>query len=125
MTERRNCPQVNFNIPDEAARWRLEFFGTRGHLMGDSVIGQADGGRLDALFLSEVGGYEAQQDAASRKGESVAVEFGDLYAREFDSFCQTILTGGQPAVPASEAVQVQRVVEAAYRSSLEKRIIEL
>ena len=43
--------QNNFNIPDEVAKWRLEFFGDHGRLMGDMVIGQEDGGTLDALFM--------------------------------------------------------------------------
>ncbi len=116
--------QVNFNIPDEAAQWRLEFFGTRGHLMGDSVIGQTDGGHLDALSLPESNGYDAIQAGAARKGETITAQFGDLYEREFDSFCQTLLHGAPFAVPASDAVRVQRVVEAAYRSSLEKRFVQ-
>ena len=117
--------QVNFNIPDEAARWRLEFFGTRGRLLGDSVIGQTDGGRLDAMFVQHAGGYDARQDGAKIQGEAVAAEFGDLYEREFSSFNRAILTGAEPEVPASQAVQVQRVVEAAYLSSREGRIVEL
>jgi alanyl-tRNA synthetase len=39
--------QTNFNIPDEVSKWRLEFFGTRGRLMGDTIIGQNDGGKLN------------------------------------------------------------------------------
>ena len=38
------------SIPDEAALWRLEFFGTRGRLAGKGVIGQVDGGSVDALL---------------------------------------------------------------------------
>ena len=117
--------QSNFNIPDDAAKWRLEFFGDQGRLMGDTVIGQVDGGSLDALFLGEQGGYDAQQDKKDVRGETIEVEFGNMYAREVASFSNSILTGAPVEVPAEQAVQVQRVMEAAYRSNDEKCVVTL
>ena len=117
--------QSNFNIPDDAAKWRLEFFGDQGRLMGDTVIGQVDGGSLDALFLGEQGSYDAQQDKKDVRGEAIEVEFGNMYAREIASFSNSILTGAPVEVPAEEAVQVQRVMEAAYRSNDEKCVVTL
>lgn len=67
--------QSNFNIPDEASTWR--------------------------------------------------VEFGNTYAREIESFSNSVLTGAPVEVPASEAVQVQRIMEAAYRSNDEGKIVTL
>lgn len=117
--------QSNFNIPDQAAKWRLEFFGDQGHLLGENVIGQIDGGRLDAMFCGEVGGYDAQQDTREVAGEEIPVEFGNLYTREIESFGNSVLNGLPLEVPASDAVQVQRVMEAAYRSNDEKCVIDL
>ena len=117
--------QSNFNIPDDAAKWRLEFFGDQGRLMGENVIGQIDGGTLDALFCGEVGGYDATQDTKNVKGEEIKVEFGNAYAREISSFSDSVLTGAPLEVPAEEAVYVQKVMEAAYRSNDEKRTITL
>lgn len=117
--------QSNFNIPDDAAKWRLEFFGDQGRLMGDSILGQVDGGALDALFLGPQGGYDAQQDAKAVAGETIDVAFGNLYTREIESFGDSILNGTPLVVPAADAVQVQRVMEAAYRANDEKRIIDL
>ncbi len=117
--------QSNFNIPDEAAKWRLEFFGTKGRLLGDNVIGQADGGSLDAIFLEGAKGYDARQDLREGTKASFDVAFGDMYAREIESFGRSVLEGAPLEVPAGEAVQVQRVVEAAYRSNDEKRVIDL
>jgi predicted dehydrogenase len=48
-----------------------------------------------------------------------------MYAREVASFSNSILTGAPLEVPAEEAVQVQRVMEAAYRSNDEARTIKL
>jgi len=117
--------QSNFNIPDEAAKWRLEFFGTRGRLLGDTVIGQVDGGSVDAMFLADVGGYDAAQDGKEAQKAVLDVVLGNMYTREIESFGNSLLNGTPLTVPASEAVQVQHVIEAAYRSCKEKRIIDL
>ncbi len=117
--------QSNFNIPDEAAKWRLEFFGDQGRLVGENVIGQVDGGTLDALFLGPQGGYDAVQNVKEAQGEHIDADFGNLYQREIDSFCRSLLTGAPLEAPASDAVQVQRVMEAAYLSNDTGKIIDL
>lgn len=109
--------QSNFNIPDAAAKWRLEFFGEQGRLLGDNVIGQIDGGTLDAMFLEKQGDYNAKQDTNEASAQSTDVEFGNMYTREIESFSNSLLNGTPLEVPAAEAVYVQRVMEAAYASS--------
>ena len=117
--------QSNFNIPDEAAAWRVEIFGDKGRLMGNGVIGQVDGGELDAMFLGDRGGYDAQQDKKDAAREAIEVEFGNTYTREIESFSNSLLTGAPLEVPATQAVQVQRIMEAAYRSNDEGMIVKL
>ena len=117
--------QSNFNIPDDAAKWRIELFGDQGRMLGDNIIGQVDGGTMDAMFLGEQGGYDAQQDKKDGAKAQIDVEFGNMYTREIESFSNSILTGAPLEVPASDAVQVQRVMEAAYRSNDEARTIKL
>lgn len=117
--------QSNFNIPDEAAKWQLNFYGTKGRLLGDTVIGQVDGGSVDAIYLDKSAGYEAQQDSRRTESQQLEVTFGNMYTREIISFGDSILNDKPLEVPASDAVQVQSVVEAAYRSNDEKRIIDL
>lgn len=117
--------QSNFNIPDEASTWRVEVFGDRGRLMGSGVIGQVDGGTLDAMFLGEQGGYDAQQNKENTAGESIEVTFGNTYEREITSFSNSLLTGAPLEVPASQAVQVQRIMEAAYKSNDDRVIVKL
>ena len=117
--------QSNFNIPDDASLWRIELFGDQGRLIGNGVIGQVDGGSLDAMFLGEQGGYDARQDKKDLKGETLDVTFGDCYEREITSFSNSLLTGAPLEVPASQAVQVQRIMEAAYCSDEEKKILSL
>ena len=86
---------------------------------------QIDGGKLDALFCGPVGGYDAQQDTKDVKGEEIEVEFGNMYTREIESFSNSILTGAPLEVPAEEAVYVQKVMEAAYKASDERKTIAL
>lgn len=112
--------QTNFNIPDEVSKWRLEFFGTRGRLLGDTVIGQNDGGKLNAVYLDGVSGYSATQDHADYAGIDVEGNFGNMYTREIESFADSILNQKPLEVPASDALHVQKVIEAAYKSSAER-----
>ncbi|MBQ8319695.1 MAG: Gfo/Idh/MocA family oxidoreductase [Clostridia bacterium] len=117
--------QTNFNIPDAAAKWRLEFFGTRGRLMGDTIIGQNDGGSLNALFLEDVAGYDAVQDHAEDKGIEMEGEFGDMYTREVESFAESVLENKPLVVPAEDALRVQKVIAAAYESTEKNTMIEI
>ena len=117
--------QTNFNIPDEAAKWRVEFFGTKGRLLGDTMIGQNDMGKLNAVFIDRNVAYSATQDHADDAGMDIPGDFGNLYTREVESFCNSILNGLPLEVPASDAVHVQRIMEKAYRSGKELKIFEV
>lgn len=117
--------QSNFNIPDDAAKWRIEIFGDEGRLIGDTVIGQVDGGTLDAMFLGTQGGYDAQQDKKDGNQTTIEVEFGNMYAREIESFSNSILQGISVEVPAEDAIRVQRIIEAAYASNNTATVITL
>ena len=117
--------QTNFNIPDEAAKWRLEFFGTKGRLLGDTVIGQIDGGRLNAVFIEQNVGYSSEQTHDDDDGIDIPGEFGNLYTREIESFSNSILNGLPLEVPAQDAVHVQRIMEKAYRSGEEMKMFPI
>ena len=118
--------QTNFNIPDPVAKWRFELFGTRGRLVGDDVVGQVDTGSVDAMFVDSVGGYDAQQSGDNRaEKQTITGEYGDLYQREVASFCDSLIHNKPFTVDARDAVLVQRVIEAAYRSNDENVIVTL
>lgn len=118
--------QSNFSIPDEAAKWRFELFGTKGRLMGSEIIGQVDAGDVEALFLEENSAYDAQQDGNKPASvQHLTGEFGDLYQRQIDSFCDSLLNHKPLEVDAREGLFAQRVVQAAYQSNDENRIIFL
>lgn len=117
--------QTNFNIPDEASKWRVEFFGTKGRLLGDTMIGQIDGGRLNAVFIDQNVAYSAEQTHNDDVGIEIEGNFGNLYTKEIESFSDSILNNKPLVVPASDAVHVQHIMELAYRSGEEMQIFEV
>ena len=77
-----------------------------------------------AMFRAP-GSHDAAQDGKQAQNTTLDVALGNMYTREIESFGESLLNGTPLTAPASEAVQVQRVIEAAYRSCEEKRIIDL
>jgi 1,5-anhydro-D-fructose reductase (1,5-anhydro-D-mannitol-forming) len=107
----------NFNIPDAAAKCRFEIYGTRGSMLAEGTISQVEGGKLDVVLSDDALGYDAKQDRVDVSPIEINVEFGNMYTKEIESFSQSILNKSSPEVPAEDALQVQRIVEAAYKSS--------
>ena len=68
------------------------------------MIGQVDGGTIDAIFLTEQGDYDAQQDHAGAQRTELHTEFGDMYAREIESFSNSILTGSPLLAPGEDGI---------------------
>lgn len=116
--------QSNFNVPNEISKWRVELFGDKGRLLGDNIIGQIDGGTLEWMFC-EAGEYNARQDNNLDRGEMLDAEFGNMYTREIESFGNSILNDLPLEVPASDAVQLQKIMELAYRANDEKKILDM
>lgn len=114
----------HFNIPDAAAKCRLEIYGTKGSILAEGTIGQVDGGKVEVV-ISDAEGYDANQTRNEVKPLELDVELGNPYTREIESFSDSILNGTKINVPMTDAVWVQKVVEAAYRSGEEKRVIEV
>ena len=117
--------QSHFNIPDESADWRLDFFGNKGCLLGDAILGQLDGGGLRQISLQQTGGYDSAQDGQRAQAQQIVGDYGDLYARQIDSFCLSVLEGRPVEVPAQEALRAQAVVEAAYESGKTGQFIDI
>ncbi|MFO7636112.1 MAG: Gfo/Idh/MocA family oxidoreductase [Clostridia bacterium] len=117
--------ESNFNIPDDAAKCRLEFYGTKGSMLAEGTIGQVEGGSLEVTFDEEARGYDAAQDRLENRTRKVEVALGNMYKKEIESFGESILQNSPLEVPATDAVQVQRVIEAAYKSSRTKTFVRL
>ncbi len=116
---------ANFNIPDVAARGRLEIYGTRGSILAEGTIGQVEGGKVEAVLSDDSLGYDAQQDRVDVVPVEIEVEFGNMYTKEIESFSRTIVEGGDIEVPVEDALQVQKIVESAYESSAKGRFFSV
>lgn len=115
----------NFNIPDAAAKCRFEIYGTRGSMLAEGTISQVEGGKLDVVLSDDTLSYDAKQDRVDVTPVNIDVEFGNMYTKEIESFCQSILNNEPVKVPLEDALQVQRVVEAAYESSEKGIFVEV
>ncbi|MBQ9937417.1 MAG: Gfo/Idh/MocA family oxidoreductase [Oscillospiraceae bacterium] len=106
----------NFNIPDAAAKCRMEFYGTRGSIIAEGTIGQVEGGKIEVV-VSDAEGYDANQNRNDVAPMEINVEFGNMYTKEIESFSDSVLNDTPIEIPMSDAVHIQKVVRAAYESS--------
>ncbi len=106
----------HFNIPDDAAKCRVEIYGTGGSVIAEKTLGQIDGGEVE-VYKSEAKGYDAQQDRNDVVATKLNVEFGNMYTREIESFSNSILNDTAVEVPMEIGLHVQQVTDAAYRST--------
>lgn len=109
--------ESHFNIPDAAARGRFEIYGTKGSMLAEGTISQVEGGKLDVMISDDSLAYDAKQDRNEVEPMKVEVEFGNMYTKEIESFSDSILNNTPVEVPAEDAVQVQEVIQSAYRTS--------
>ena len=80
---------------------------------------------MSVVLADDTAGYDARQDRIDVRPMDIQVEFGNMYAKEIESFSQSILTGEQVEVTVEDALMVQRVVEAAYASSQKGVFVDL
>ena len=114
----------HFNIPDEAAFCRMEFYGTKGSILCEGTIGQVEGGEVKAV-VSDAGGYNAAQDRSTSGAFKVEAELGNMYQKEIESFGRSVAEGTPLTVPLEDAIHVQKVALAAYQSSEKGQFVEV
>ena len=115
----------HFNIPDEAAFCRLEFYGTKGSILCEGTIGQVEGGEVKAVISGADEGYNANQNRSTSGAFTVEAELGNMYQKEIESFGRSVAEGQPLTVPLEDAIHVQKVALAAYNSSEKKSFTEV
>ena len=108
---------TNFNIPDTAALCRMEFYGTGGSILAQGTIGQTESGSVFVCTEDGELNYNAKQNRDNGAFYELDVECGDMYEKEITAFSNAIINDIEPLVGASDAIFVQRVIEAAYEAS--------
>lgn len=109
--------QTNFNIPDTAAKWYMDFYGTAGRLLGDMIVAQLDGGILNAVTLAPGDDLFADPQPGYGPGRTIEGEYGNMYRTLIDRFSLAVMNGTEPEVSPMDAVRDQRIIDAAYLSS--------
>ena len=108
---------ANFNIPDAAAKCKLEIYGTKGSIMAEGTISQVEGGDVSILISDDSLGYDAAQNREELVPVKLDVELGNMYTKEVESFGRAILNDTEPEITAEDAINVQMIVEQAYKAS--------
>lgn len=117
--------EANYNIPDAAAKCRLEIYGTRGSMLAEGTINQVEGGKLDVVLSEDKLGYNAQQNRNDAVSIDIQVEFGNMYTKQIESFSNSIQFGNPIEASIENASQVQKIVEISYVSSINNSFIIL
>lgn len=108
---------VNFNIPDAAAKCKLELYGTRGSIIAEGTISQVEGGEVSVLISDDSLDYDAAQNRKELAPIKLDAALGNMYTKEVESFGLAIANDTEPAITATEAIQLQTIVEEAYKAS--------
>ncbi len=116
---------ANYNIPDDAAKCKLEIYGTKGSIFAQGTIGQIEGGEVSVILTDDSLGYNAQQERTEAKSITLNVELGNMYEKEITSFSNAIINDTEPEVSAEDAIFVQKIIETAYAANDEKLISQL
>lgn len=104
---------VNFNLPDDAAKSRLEFYGTSGSLIAENTLGQTEDGEL-RYFYAPQEGYAAMQDKKTVEAQVFTGNGENLYAKQINDFTAAIRSGRPDYTFAEESVQLQALIDRIY-----------
>ena len=114
----------NFNIPDAASVAKLEIYGTKGSIVTRGTLAQSEVGTVEILISNDSLGYDADQTRNEMVPISIDdVALGNMYTKEVQKFGEAVITGTEVPVTPESAIYDQKIVEAAYESSKEKKFV--
>ncbi len=121
------CAYVDtaFNIPDDAAVCKLEFYGTAGSIFAEGTVSQEEVGTVRVTKTDPNKAYDASQQRAGDVSSTLTVTPGNMYTKEVEAFGDAIINDTEPPVKGLCAVFDQLIIEAAYESNKTKRVVSL
>ena len=112
---------ANFNIPDNAAKCRLEFYGTKGSILAEGTLSQVEDGTILLTTSDPDKAYDAQQNRDENNFKEIEItNKGNMYEKEISSFANAILNQTEPEITAEDGIFVQKIIEEAYLASEEE-----
>lgn len=114
-----------FNIPDDAAVCKLEIYGTGGSVCLQGSIAQDETGEGILVLTDSNKGYDAQQNRQKVENAVLKAGEGNLYTKEIAGFAQAVLDDTAVPVTAEDAIRAQAIIEAAYASAQQKKVISV
>lgn len=115
----------HFNIPDQASEYVLEFHGSQGCIKAAFTIGQGAGGDVRCCLTGEAGAYDAAQNRRDAGYQPLKLEERNTYRAIIEDFGQAVAEGRPFALSAEEGLWNLQLMEAAYRSAREERMIKV
>lgn len=116
---------ANFNIPDDAAVCKLEIYGTEGSVFAEGTISQVEGGNVRVTICGNQGGYDAAQNREPTNSYTMEAELGNMYTKEIEGFGNAVLDDTVPPITADDAINVQKLIEAAYESNETRKFVSV
>lgn len=106
------------SVPNFQGRRMIELYGSEGMLVADNTIFQLPGGSLRHFPRTADGVTNA---------EGIEVEFSqhNMYLTEIERFSAAVEENDTYDIPGEDGLMVQRVADAIYQSSAERRFISL
>ena len=106
------------SVPNHRGRRLIEVYGSEGMLVAQNTIFQ--------LPTGDLWHYRRTSDGfADAEPEEVEYTSANMYETEIRLFSEAVESGSSYEISGEEGLYVQRVVDAIYRSSAERRIINL
>lgn len=114
-----------FNIPDEAAICKLEIYGTGGSVFLEGSLAQDEVGEGTLIFTDSNKGYDAQQNRTKVDSIKLKGNGCNLYTKEISAFVDAVINDKKAPITADDAISAQRIVEAAYESANNGKLVML
>jgi predicted dehydrogenase len=115
----------HFNIPDQASEYVLEIHGSQGCIKAAFTIGQGAGGDVRCCLIGDAGGYDAAQNRRDAGYQTLRLEERNTYQSIIEDFSQAIGEGRDFGISGEEGLWNLQIMEAAYRSSREGRMLKV
>lgn len=106
------------SIPNFEGRRLVEIYGSEGMLVAENTIFQLPTGNL---------WHYKKTDGGATNAEPVAIDYpqDNMYLAEIRLFSEAVEHGGSYPIPGEVGLEAQRVVDAVYQSSADRRVIVL